>query len=192
MKITFDVDSVLLKTEERVLEEIYKIYGVNLNLKDVSYWNFYKDKYPLVLNFYNDKDFYKYIDKIENMDLVLDKLIKKYGYNNIQLVTSSNEILKNQKEEALNRHFNNVQNFNKLNIIHVGFYDEDEINLGHEKHFYTKDSILIDDAIHNIQGHIENNNNIGLLVDYGYGWNQNFQHPLVKRVHKPLDILKFI
>lgn len=36
MKITFDVDSVLLKTEERVLEEIYKIYGVNLNLKDVS------------------------------------------------------------------------------------------------------------------------------------------------------------
>ena len=90
MKITFDVDSVLLKTEERVLEEIYKIYGVNLNLKDVSYWNFYKDKYPLVLNFYNDKDFYKYVDKIENMDLVLDKLIKKYGYNNIQLVTSSN------------------------------------------------------------------------------------------------------
>ncbi len=57
---------------------------------------------------------------------------------------------------------------------------------------HTKDSILIDDAIHNIQGHIENNNNIGLLVDYGYGWNQNFQHPLVKRVHKPLDILKFI
>ena len=57
MKITFDVDSVLLKTEERVLEEIYKIYGVNLNLKDISYWNFYKDKYPLVLNFYNDKDY---------------------------------------------------------------------------------------------------------------------------------------
>lgn len=40
-------------------------------------FNFYKDKYPLVLNFYNDKDFYKYVDKIENMDLVLDKLIKK-------------------------------------------------------------------------------------------------------------------
>lgn len=43
MLISLDVDSVLLKTEERVLEEIKNLYNIKLDLKDITYWNFYKD-----------------------------------------------------------------------------------------------------------------------------------------------------
>ena len=193
MLVSMDVDSVLLKTEERVLEEIYTLYKVKLNLNEVAYWNFYKDHYPLVLDFFNNNKFYKKVDKIDNMDIVLKDLIQLYGDNNIQLVTSSNEILKQQKEDCLLKHFGHIKNFDKIKIIHVGMYDEEEKdNIEHEKSYYTKNTILIDDAIHNIKSHIENNNKEALLIDYDYGWNKNFEHKLVKRVTNPLNINKII
>ena len=72
-------------------------------------------------------------------------------------------------------------------------YDEEEKdNIEHEKSYYTKNTILIDDAIHNIKSHIENNNKEALLIDYDYGWNKNFEHKLVKRVTNPLNINKII
>ncbi len=189
MLISLDVDSVLLKTEERVLEEIKNLYNIKLDLKDITYWNFYKDHYPLVLDFFNNTKFYDNVDKIDNMDIVLNSLIKKYGSNNIQLVTSSNEILAKQKEACLFKNFSNINHFNKLKIIHVGFYDEDEINTQHEKYHYTKGTILVDDAIHNIESHIINNNKEALIVDFDYGWNQNFEHKLVQRVKTPFEII---
>lgn len=36
MLVSMDVDSFLLKTEERVLEEIYKLYKVKFNLNEVA------------------------------------------------------------------------------------------------------------------------------------------------------------
>lgn len=59
--------------------------------------NFYKDHYFQFLNFLIIIIFIK-VDKIDNMDIVLKDLIQLYGDNNIQLVTSSNETLKQQKK----------------------------------------------------------------------------------------------
>ena len=53
-----------MSNEERVLEEIYTLYKVKLNLNEVAYWNFYKDHYPLVLEFFNNNKFYKKVDKM--------------------------------------------------------------------------------------------------------------------------------
>ena len=44
----------------------------------------------------------------------LQEIIERYGYKNIKFVTSSNNILQEQKELCLNRHFGSIKNFNKI------------------------------------------------------------------------------
>lgn len=189
--ITFDVDSVLLQTEEKIIREIKRIYNEEITLMDISYWNYYKDRYPKIMDLFNCKNFYKDISPVNNMNIILGKIIKKYGYNNIQLVTSTPNTLKIPKEECLNKHFGNIKNFSKIEIIHVGLY-LDELNTNHEKHHFTKNTVLIDDAIHNIDSHVKNNNKEALLIDYGYGWNQNYSHNLVTRIKNPNEILLYL
>lgn len=188
MLISFDVDSVLIDTESIILKKIKDIYNVDLTLKNVTYWDFYKDKYPLVLDVFQDINFYNNVNKIKDMDIILEKTIKKYGSHNIQLITSSSEVSAISKENCLNKHFGKIKDFNKINIIHVGLYDNN--NDSHHKHTYSKDTILIDDGIHNISSHVDLNKNHGLLIDYGYGWNQNYEHNLVQRITSQYDIIK--
>lgn len=185
--ITFDVDSVLLKTEEKILKEIKKLYNKELSLNDITYWNFYKDNYPEVMKLFDDYNFYNDIEPVKYMDYILSNIIKEYGYNNIQIVTSTNKTLKQPKEICLDKHFGKIKNFNKIKIIHVGMYlEEDETN--HEKYHYTKNTILIDDGLHNIIDHLEYNKNHALLIDYNYGWNKNYNHNLMKRINNPHEI----
>lgn len=188
MLISFDVDSVLIDTESIILKKIKDIYNVDLTLKNVTYWDFYKDKYPLVLDVFQDINFYNNVNKIKDMDIILEKTIKMYGSHNIQLITSSSEVSAISKENCLNKHFGKIKDFNKINIIHVGLYDDN--NDSHHKHTYSKDTILIDDGIHNISSHVDLNKNHGLLIDYGYGWNQNYEHNLVQRITSQYDIIK--
>ena len=35
----------------------------------------------------------------------------------------------------------------------------------------------------------EKDNKEAILVDFGYGWNQDFEHPLVTRISKPKEII---
>ena len=187
MLISFDVDSVLLDTETIILKKIKEIYDVELSLKDVTYWNFYKNEYPLVLDVFQDISFYNNVNKIQNMDIIMKNVISTYGSNNIQLITSSSKISAISKENCLDKHFGKIKDFNKIKIIHVGLYDEN--NNSHHKYIYSKNTILIDDGIHNVSDHVEINKNNALLIDYGYGWNQNYKHNLVKRIKKQNDIL---
>ena len=191
MLISFDVDSVLIDTETIILKKIKELYGVDLTLQDVTYWDFYKNEYPLVLNIFQDITFYNNVNKIKDMDIILDNIISLYGANNIQLITSSSNISAISKENCLDKHFGKIKDFEKIKIIHVGLYDDN--NNSHHKHIYSKDTILIDDGLHNISDHVEINKNNALLIDYGYGWNQNYEHNLVKRItsqYKIIDNLK--
>lgn len=189
MLISIDVDSVLLKTEEKIIEYIFEKYNKKISLKDISYWNYYKDNFPSVLNLFNDINFYNNIEMIADMDYVLENIINKYGYKNIQFVTSSTNISAKSKENVMFKHFNHINNFSKIEIIHVGLYDETDNSTKHEKYHYTKNTILIDDAIHNVDQHINNNKKEALLIDYNYGWNQNYQNDLCFRINKQQDIL---
>ena len=186
--ITFDVDSVLLQTEEKIIREIKRIYNKEITLMDITYWNYYKDYYPEVMKALEDINFYNDIKPINEMYITLEKIIERYGYKNIKFVTSSNNILQEQKEICLNRHFGNIKNFNKIEIIHVGLF-LNQTDTHHEKYHYTKDTVLIDDAIHNIEPHVYINNKEAILVDFGYGWNQNFDHSMVTRISKQKEII---
>lgn len=187
MLISFDVDSVLIDTESNILQKIKEIYNKNITLKDVTYWDYYKNEYPLVLEIFKDINFYNDVNMIKYMDKILEQIIKTYGSNNIQLITSSSEISAISKENCLIKHFGKIKGFDKINIIHVGLYDDN--NNSHHKHTYSKDTILIDDGLHNISSHVDINKNNGLLIDYGYGWNQNYEHNLVKRITSQYDII---
>ena len=50
-----------------------------------------------------------------------------------------------------------LENFGDIPIIHS--YDT-------PKHVYSNDGILVDDALHNIYGHVENSNHKGILLNH--------------------------
>lgn len=194
-KISFDVDSVLFDTEAIIIKEIKEIYGVTITQKDVTHWDFYAENFPKILDKFASNNFYETVKKIEQMDNVLESIIEGYGINSLQLVTSTHSNVKNSKEEALNRLFSHIKGFEIIPIIHVGLKETGHVGGEevHHKYEYSKNTILIDDAIHNIHDHVEiNKGDKGLLVDFGYGWNQNYENDNVFRVRTPNEIIEKI
>ncbi|MBT5491929.1 hypothetical protein HOK00_06570 [bacterium] len=186
---SFDVDSVLLDTEEEILNHIDKVYNKKLTQKDVTHWTFYSENFPAVIDLFQDPNLYKNIKAIDGMVETMEKIVEHYGHSSIQLVTSSHEKVASSKEKALNSIFGHIKDWEHISIIHVGLKDHDENN-PHHKHEHSIHTIMIDDAIHNIEGHINHHSdNKGILVDFGYGWNQDFEHPNVKRVKSPKELL---
>ena len=51
---SFDVDSVLLDTEEEILNHIDKVYNKKLTQKDVTHWTFYSENFPAVIDLFQD------------------------------------------------------------------------------------------------------------------------------------------
>jgi len=188
--ISFDADSVLLNTEDIIFDIINKIYHKRLKTMDVTDWDFYMRNYPIVFEYFNNPEFYDNVKPVEGMVEVLTKTILKYGAQNIQIVTSSSNNMKIGKEKALSRIFGHIPYWNKINIIHVGLKDDESSDIPHHKYEFSENTILIDDAIHNIDDHLNYNHyNKGLLIDFNYGWNQNYSHSRMIRIKKPEQIL---
>lgn len=189
--LSFDVDSVLLDTEEVIFDYIEKNYGKRITGMDVSYWGYYIEHFPSVLQYFGNPEIYEKVNPIYEMIDVMKEVIKVYGADRIQLITSSHKDIKQAKEDAINKWFGYLDDWDKINIIHVGLSVDSEGS--HHKHEFSEDTILIDDAIHNIEDHIEYNHyNKGILVDFGYGWNQVFENSRVIRAKNPKMILDTI
>ena len=189
-KVSFDVDSVLLQTEDVILSYIKENYSVDLKTEDVTYWDFYKDNYPTVFtHLFSDASLYEQVPAVSGMERVLEACLDEFGGSNIQFVTASHPNMVPSKEGALRKHFGHLSGYDDVEIVHVGMYGD--VSTGcHNKFYYTDGSILIDDAIHNIEGHLEyNEKNKALLFDRGYGWNQGFAHSRVVRVGCPESTL---
>ena len=196
--LSFDVDSVLLDTEEVIFERINAVYNRVINAKDVTHWTFYMENFPSILEYFGNPELYEKVKPIYEMIEVMREVIEIYGANNIQLITSSHSDMKEAKEAALRRFYGHLKDWEKIDIIHVGLKDEDmgeglESNISHHKHVFSENSILIDDAIHNIEDHLNHNHyNEAILVDFGYGWNQNFTHSRAIRAKSAGSILDII
>ena len=190
--LSFDVDSVLLDTEEVIFKYIEKEYGKIITSKDVTHWTYYIENFPSVLEYFGNPEIYQKVEPVQGMIYIMEKVIKNYGSDKIQLITSSHEKIKEAKELAINRFYGHIEGWDNIDVIHVGLDHSSDENC-HHKHFFSEDTILIDDAIHNMKDHLSyNHNNMGILVDFGYGWNQNYEDRRSRRVHSPEDIFKTI
>lgn len=190
--LSFDVDSVLLDTEEVIFEYVKKNYNTVIGPKDVTHWTYYIENFPSVLQYFGNPEIYEKVEPIYDMIEVMSEVIELYGAENIQLITSSHEAISEAKEDAVNRYYGHLKDWDKIDIVHVGLNHESD-GKSHHKHEYSENTILIDDAIHNIEDHLNyNHDNFGILVDFGYGWNQDFNNNRAPRAKSPSSILDII
>jgi len=107
--LSFDVDSVILDTEEVIFEYIYKNYGKKITSKDVTHWTYYIENFPSVLQYFGNPEIYEKVKAIAGMIKVMEEVVQEYGIERIQLITSSHEGIKTAKEEAINRYYGHIQ-----------------------------------------------------------------------------------
>ena len=184
-KISFDVDSVLLDTELVIFDYVWEEYDTRINAKDVTHWSYYIENFPSVSAYFGNPEIYKKVKPVKGMVDVVTRIVKKYGAKSIQLITSSHENVREAKDEALERFYGHIEGWKQIDTIHVGL-SHLEGDTSHHKHIYSENTLMVDDAIHNMKDHLDYNHyNKGILVDFGYGWNQNYEDKRSYRVNSP-------
>jgi len=171
--ISSDFDNVLFNLEQLNIIHAKMFYGVDLTPADITYWNFYGENYPKIVNTWGDFSFYQKGEFI-NGDIDFINTLKDMGFE-VQIVTASFPSIAAEKDEMI------YDRYGDIRIIH-------EKN----KSIVTKDSILIDDGPHNIRDHILTNNQPAVIVDNGFGWTEHFDSHLVRRAASFSDIIESV
>ena len=158
--ISLDFDGVGWELDKVMSTMVKEDYGVNYKTTDVTHWAYFYEKYPKSTRCWYDWELYKEAGFIDGFLDFLEELKSIYGAKSIQFVTSSPESIQTEKTKMM-------LNLLGIDVIHV---------TKDKKSVYTKGTILIDDASHNIIDHLENTRKHGILFDLNgeYGWNQDF------------------
>ena len=154
MRISIDFDNVLFDLESLNCKKTKEWYGVDITPIEIKYWNYYPEHYPDIAKIWSDFSLYSEGSFFDNDQDFIEELRKKYE---IQIVTASEKAIEEGKDEMIYKRYGDIK------IVHTTV-----------KYIHTEGSILIDDAVHNIKPHIEENKDPALLVDRGYGWNQGY------------------
>lgn len=162
-KISFDFDNVLWNFEKNNIKLIKEIYGEDITSAEVLYWDYYKDKFPLIVPSWCDWNLYKQGEFFQGDQDFIKELQKNYE---VQIITASAPELEVHKDKMI------YERYGDLRIVHT-----------REKEKFSKNSILVDDALHNCIAHIQEHSQPAIIVDRGYGWNQGFSHKLVLRAN---------
>lgn len=173
--ISLDFDNVLYDLETLNTKEVKRIYGVDISPNDIDYWDFYPDKYPEVMKAWGDWNIYSQATFFEGDIDFVNYLREKY--DDVQIVTASYASIEDKKDEMI------LSRYGDIKIVHTG---------KNSKATFTRDSILVDDGLHNIKDHIVRNNMPAVIVDRGYGWNKNYSCDMSSRAHCFETILKAI
>lgn len=161
--VSVDWDNVLYNLEDVNTQFVAQHYGDIITTMDVNDWEFYGQNYPEVIKIWGDWAKYSTGSFFPGDIEFIKTLQEKYE---VQIVTASYKEIADEKDIVA------YQRYGDIRVIH-----------SHGgKSQYTANSILIDDAMHNIDDHIAVNKMPAILVDRGYGWNQSYQESaLVKR-----------
>jgi len=185
MKIFIDYDTTLVNLIDPWVVWINKKYNVEITSHDINRWYFLgevfgreaddfwrSEKY----NHYTNKDiFLPYEGAIE----FFQTLQKKFGVENVYIVSSTKD---HHKEEKI-IHAQHYFNINKEQFIPVN----------KEKYNFTKDGILIDDYPLHVMEHIEYNKQKGIVfnLENRFGWckenNYSMDSTLTKFIHTVED-----
>ena len=158
--MTFDFDGVGWNLDKIMSQLVYIDYGIEYKTQDATYWAYFYEKYPKSTRCWTEWDLYKQAGFIEGFLEFFEEVKAIYGPDAIQFVTSSPESIQEEKTKMMT-------DILGVDVIHV---------TKENKSKYTKGTILIDDAAHNIEDHLENTSNKAILFDlHGtYGWSKHF------------------
>lgn len=162
-KVSLDFDNVLWDFEKNSIRLVKEIYRKEITSAEVVYWDWYKDKYPLITASWCNWDIYSQSEFFEGDQDFIKELQKKYE---VQIITASFKEIVSEKDKMI------YERYGDLRVIHEK-----------EKEKFSRNSILVDDALHNVIAHIQAHKQPAIVVDRGYGWNQGFTHELVHRAN---------
>lgn len=176
-----DFDEVLWDLHQATNEWTKKNHNFSFTKRDCNCWTFTPDRFPEVLEeVYNTWDVYKTAGYIEGAEGFVKDLLERYGEDNVVCITSTMPNLLPHKDELI--HALGIKH-----IIHA-----------HKKHEHSGGYVLIDDAMHNVLEHVMAKNGHAIMVDMGYGWNQQPLENLYDTIHRAnnyadiLGLLKYI
>jgi len=158
--ISLDFDGVVYDLDVIHKRFIKEMFNIDYSTKDATYWEYLYVEYPSIVKCWTDWNVYKTAPFIDGAIDFVEELKKRYGSDAIQFVTSSPESIQTEKTIMM-------ENIFGLDVIHV---------TKDKKSLYTKGTIIMDDAKHNIIDHLENTSNDAILFDLNgeYGWNKDF------------------
>jgi len=190
-KICFDVDDVLLSSQNVLLSFLEKEYNKKLTTEDVTHWMFYHENYPKIVEYFKKQEFYTNNKPIDGMDEVLKFALD--NFKEVYFVTSSHPDIIDIKNKTLKKYYGDIQGYEKIQIHHVGLKTDDN-DLDHSKAALCQEGILIDDALHNIKETLSTKKTKTIIVDFNYGWNQEKIEDDINcfRAKKPIDIIDIL
>jgi len=154
--IYLDFDEVLYNTSSVALQQISKHHGKEFTKEDVNHWNFYH-AYPEAFEVFTNINLYQQVEYFNGVRGFVERLLQLSDELNIITHTQNTEI-EAYKEVIIEDEFGDLIS----GVIHTR----------HKHKYADKDSILIDDALHNVRDFVHNGGN-AILVDFGVcGWNQ--------------------
>ena len=180
ISISLDFDSVLWDWHKNINIFLIENNIKELNSLDITHWDYIIENHPNAKITWESWEHYIKSGPIQS-SIEFVKILKRIFNGKIQIVTASHNNLIENKDKMIQ------EIYNIENIIHTS-----------TKSIYTKNSILIDDAIHNINSHTKTNiKDYGILFDLNgnYGWNKeniennNFK---ISRITNYEDIFKYL
>lgn len=172
--ISLDVDELFIDLHKQVNNLLLKTRNKQYSITEVTGWEFLTRRYPEIIDLYRSENLYDNAELIKGMKELLINIIKTYGSENIQFITSTFERTQKSKQEAMFRLLGDVEGFHNIPIYYVGLQNESEKS--HHKYEYSKGTVLIDDADHNCFEHLKNNpNDKAILFSKGYGYNNKLK-----------------
>lgn len=154
-KISLDFDEVIYNLRELTHNFVYKHYSVLPETNNIGF-GYYTDNFPLIYNCWGTEEEYSKGNLIQGAKEFVNELISIYSIDSIQIVTNSFDGVIDYKNNLIKELFGDIK------VIHTK-----------NKSLVTTGTILIDDALHNIEEHITNNiNDYGIIFDLNYNWNQ--------------------
>lgn len=160
MKISLDLDDTLLDITTPAIAHVKEKHKVELTPQEITSWNFFSDHFPPVMTLWSKPETFANAKLIPGAITFVQKLINLVGKDNIQIVTASlsDDVITTKNEIIKHKLFD-------LKVVHTKHL---------KKSLFTEDTILIDDALHNINDHIATTGCKGILYNRNniYGWNK--------------------
>lgn len=153
--ISLDFDDCLYDLMALNIKYVEDNFGIpNIHNKITSYYEIYNTYPSIGIDLWNNPDKYIQGKLVDNAYEFYSKLVKEYGVESIQIVTSSMENIIDVKNDMIKNRFGidcDIKHsiFNKV-----------------EKHTLTNGTLLIDDHIGNIVNHLTNNSGQGIIFNH--------------------------
>jgi hypothetical protein len=176
--LSIDFDCVLYDLSTITNNFIKNHYG-EVTHPDLIGWDYFNENFPLVVKeCWNNPEEYSKGKFIVGAIEFMNELINLYGVDKLQIVTNSLPNVIDYKNQLIR------ETFSDIDVIHTK-----------EKWKYTKGTILIDDAIHNIEEHCNKNKSLGIIFDLDgkYTWNhKSIDSSHVMRVKSYNEIIDYL